>query len=57
VIFCLDHTKFDRRSTFFLCDFSEIDIIITDAKAPAGLMAELRAKGLEVIVAGSPPAA
>ena len=57
VIFCLDHTKFDRRSTFFLCDFSDIDVIVTDAKAPPELVAELRAKGLEVIVAGKPPAA
>ena len=57
VIFCLDHTKFDRRSTFFLCDFSDVDVIVTDAQAPADLIAELRAKGLEVIVAGFPPAA
>lgn len=51
VIFCLDHTKFGRRSTFFLCDFADIDVIVTDAAAPADLVAELRAKGLEVIVA------
>jgi DeoR/GlpR family transcriptional regulator of sugar metabolism len=57
VIFCLDHTKFDRPSTFFLCDFSEVDVIVTDAKAPPELVAELRAKGLEVIVAKFPPPA
>lgn len=53
VIFCLDHTKFGRRSTFFLADFSAIDVVVTDARAPAELVAALRAKGLEVVVAAS----
>ena len=53
VIFCIDHTKFDRRSTFFLSDFSAVDTIVTDAGAPADLVTRLRAKGLEVIVASS----
>jgi len=53
VIFCLDHTKFGRRSTFFLCDFAEVDVIVTDAKAPPDLVATLRAQGLQVIVAGT----
>lgn len=52
VIFCFDHTKFDRRSTFFLCDFAQVDVVITDAKAPPGLVAELRGKGIDVVVAG-----
>ena len=51
VIFCFDHTKFGRRSTFFLSDFSAVDVIVTDAAAPEGLVATLRAKGLEVVVA------
>lgn len=51
VIFCFDHTKFGRRSTFFLCDFADVDVVVTDAKAPAELVAELRGKGIEVIVA------
>ncbi len=54
VIFCLDHTKFGRRSTFFLCDFTDVDAIVTDAAAPEELVAQLRAQGLEIIVAGSP---
>lgn len=51
VIFCLDHTKFGRRSTFFLCDFTDVDVVVTDQQAPAYLVAELRAKGLEVVLA------
>lgn len=51
VIFCLDHSKFGRRSTFFLCDFADVDVIVTDAAAPADLVAALRARGLEVILA------
>ena len=54
VIFCLDHTKFGRRSTFFLSDFSAIDVVVTDAQAPEPLVRELRAKGLEVVVAPTP---
>ncbi len=51
VIFCFDHSKFGRRSTFFLADFTGVDVIVTDDKAPAPLVAALRAKGLEVVVA------
>jgi len=55
VIFCIDHSKFGRRSTFFLADFADVDVIVTDAKAPAPLVAALRAKGLEVVVAPAGP--
>ncbi|HEX2852923.1 MAG TPA: DeoR/GlpR family DNA-binding transcription regulator [Opitutaceae bacterium] len=57
VIFCLDHTKFGRRSTFFLSDFSHVNVVVTDTGAPPDLVTALRAKGIEVIVAGSPSAA
>src|SRR5687767_10233391 len=46
VIFCFDHTKFARRSTFFLCDFEHVDVIVTDANAPPDLVGELRTRGL-----------
>ena len=51
VIFCLDHTKFNRRSMYFLTDFSPIDCIVTDSKAPMDLVEILRNKGIEVIIA------
>jgi DeoR/GlpR family transcriptional regulator of sugar metabolism len=51
VIFCLDHTKFGRRSVAHLCDLSIIDCVVTDAGAPPDLVQALRNRGLEVIVA------
>ena len=51
VIFCLDHTKFGRRSTFFLCDFAKVNVVVTDAGAPADLVGGLRAKSIDVVVA------
>ena len=53
VIFCFDHSKFGRRSTFFLADFSNVDVIVTDAGAPPDLVAALRAKGLEIVIAAT----
>jgi DeoR/GlpR family transcriptional regulator of sugar metabolism len=43
--------RFGRRSVSPLCDLEQIDTIVTDSKAPADLVAQLRAKGIEVIVA------
>lgn len=51
VIFCLDHTKFGRRSVAQLCELSEIDTVVTDSEAPADLVQALRNRGVEVIVA------
>ena len=53
VIFCLDHTKFGRKSMSFLCDLDCIDVIVTNQGAPEELVAALREKGLEVIVASA----
>ena len=52
VIFCLDHTKFGRRSVSPLCDLSRIHTIVTDNQAPTELIEQLRAKSIEVMVAG-----
>jgi DeoR/GlpR family transcriptional regulator of sugar metabolism len=54
VIFCLDHTKFGRLSTFFLSDFSPVDAVVTDSGAPEALVAAIRARGVEVVVAPVP---
>lgn len=54
VIFCLDHTKFDRRSVAFLCGLESVSAIITDQAAPANIVSALKAKHIEVLVAGAP---
>jgi len=56
VVFCLDHTKFDRRSVAFLCDLEPIDTIVTDSLAPREAVDALRQQGLEVLVAATAPA-
>jgi DeoR/GlpR family transcriptional regulator of sugar metabolism len=51
VVFCLDHTKFNRHSIAPLCTLDEIDTIVTDGAAPGELVEAVRQKGVEVIVA------
>jgi DeoR family transcriptional regulator, fructose operon transcriptional repressor len=51
VIFCLDHTKFGRQSVSPLCELDRATAIVTDSLAPQELVADLRARGVEVIVA------
>jgi DeoR/GlpR family transcriptional regulator of sugar metabolism len=51
VIFCLDHSKFDRRSVSFLCGLEEVDVVVTDRMAPAPLLDGLRSRGIEVVQA------
>jgi len=55
VIFCFDHTKFGRQSVSPLCDLQPIDVIVTDDKAPDELIQQLRARGIEVVVAANRP--
>lgn len=55
VIFCIDATKFERRSTFFLCDFAKVDVVVTNAGAPAALVKKLRARRINVVLANVPP--
>lgn len=51
IILCLDHSKFGRKSMIQLCGLDEVDTIVTDSQAPAELVADLRARGIEVVVA------
>lgn len=49
VIFCLDHTKFNRSSVSQLCGLDVIDTIVTDSAAPTDLVQALRQREIEVI--------
>ena len=51
VIFCLDHTKFGRQSVLTLCGLDDVDAVVTDDRAPQDLVEQLRAKGIEVVIA------
>ena len=51
IVFCLDHSKFGRQSVSPLCGLEQVDAIVTDSHAPASLVAGLRERGVEVIVA------
>jgi DeoR family transcriptional regulator, fructose operon transcriptional repressor len=54
IILCLDHTKFGRQSFSLLCGLDMVDAIVTDNLAPQELVAGLRERGVEVIVAPGP---
>lgn len=54
IIFCLDSSKLGRKSVSALCELDEIDTIVTDSGASPEVIATLREKGVEVIVAPKP---
>jgi DeoR/GlpR family transcriptional regulator of sugar metabolism len=51
VIFCLDLTKFGRRSMAYLCPVEEIDLLVTNESAPPALVDSIRSRGVEVVLA------
>lgn len=51
IIFCLDHTKFNRQSVSLLCGLEMVHAIVTDDSAPKELVSGLRKRGVEVILA------
>jgi DeoR/GlpR family transcriptional regulator of sugar metabolism len=51
IIFCLDHSKFGRQSVSPLCSLDAVDTIVTDSQAPPDLVAGLRERGVQVVVA------
>lgn len=51
VIFCLDHTKFGRRSISPLAGLEGLHTVVTDEQAPDELVQLLRGRGIEVVTA------
>ncbi len=50
-ILLVDHSKFNHKGFYKMCDFSDIDIVITDDKTPADIIENIRSQGVQVIVA------
>lgn len=50
IIFCLDHTKFGRKSFSALCDLSVIDVVVTDEATPADMLNMLKSAEVQVMV-------
>ncbi|MCC7517625.1 MAG: DeoR/GlpR transcriptional regulator [Verrucomicrobiae bacterium] len=51
VLLCMDHTKLGRKSMSPLCGLDEIDVLVTDSRAPAEIVEAFRARGLDVLLA------
>lgn len=51
VIVLADYSKFGIRAVSNVCPLEDIDVLITDAKAPADMLAALENSGVRVIVA------
>lgn len=50
-ILLVDHSKFNHKGFYKMCDFSDIDIVITDDKTPKDIVEKILAQGTQVIVA------
>ncbi|MEW6250119.1 MAG: DeoR/GlpR family DNA-binding transcription regulator [Planctomycetota bacterium] len=51
----LDHTKLGVRSVVFFAPVTEVNLLITDAAADAGVLRELHERGLQTQIAGEDP--
>ncbi len=51
VIALADFSKFGTQAMCRVCDVTEIDILITDEKAPAHILKELEKQGIQIIIA------
>ncbi len=50
VIAVADYTKFGTRAICNVCPIKDIDILITDQKAPADILKKIEKKGVQVII-------
>ena len=47
----IDHSKFSKRAFNKLCDFNELDMVVTDSGTPPKTIEQLRSAGIQVLVA------
>jgi DeoR/GlpR family transcriptional regulator of sugar metabolism len=52
VVAVIDHTKWGRVALSTFCPIDRVHLVITDARAPGAMVAEVRARGIEVRTAG-----
>jgi Transcriptional regulators of sugar metabolism len=52
VIAMMDHSKFGRKSLFKSCSTQDIDLLVTDPKAPKAMLDMLREYDIEIAVTG-----
>ncbi len=46
----IDHTKFQRKGFYKTCNFTDMDLLITDSKTPADIIDKIRRGGTAVEV-------
>ncbi len=51
VIAVADYSKFGVRSMCNVCSLDDIDILITDTKAPQKMLEKIKKQGIRVIIA------
>lgn len=47
----MDHSKFMHSGFYKTCDFQDLDLLITDSKAPEDTLARIRRNGVEIEIA------
>lgn len=50
----IDHSKFSKKGFYRLCDFSDIDLLITDSETPSEIIGRIRECGTQVDVVSVP---
>lgn len=53
-IIYLDHSKFERRAIYAMCSLRDFDVVIVDRGTPKQQIADMRKKGIHVVVAPEP---
>ncbi len=51
VIVLADYTKFGVRAVCRVCEIEDIDVLITDSKAPKNMLKKFESKGVQIIIA------
>ena len=46
-----DHSKFEKDSLFISCPISDISVLVTDSSVPMDIREQIRAQGVDVVIA------